>query len=481
MSFKDIFLTAFQNLKRHKSRTILTSLGVAIGCVSILILMSIGIGMEENTKKMMAGMGSLNHINVYCYNYSANGTPNSPLNDELILQLEAVDHVKAITPIGNLDNYTVSLSAKDDVYKADWTSVLGLNENYLKNSELEVIDGTLDLPASTSTRIPVLIGQRLAYNFRDTRRPEGRDRIDYYGGDGSDGMMAGGMMVMDPSMNSDQVEDYTPPDPYFDPLTTELTLQISSFDSSGKETTTRIRLQPVGVVKENYQIGYQTGEGLIIRNEDLKKILQQVNRDAGKPAQKTVYSQLMVDVDSVENVSAVQEQLKSIINDDTVEIYSQMDSVKSVEEMYRNTQLVLAGLGSISLLIAAIGITNTMVMSLTERKREIGIMKSLGCKTRDISMIFLCEAGSIGLIGGVAGVLLSILISIGINYFVWDKMGNFWDFLVWMYTPGNATSVLPVWLIAFGLLFSVAIGLIAGYLPARRSVKISALEAMRYQ
>ncbi|MBF0578972.1 ABC transporter permease [Erysipelotrichaceae bacterium RD49] len=480
MSFKDIFLTAFQNLKRHKSRTILTSLGVAIGCVSILILMSIGIGMEENTKKMMAGMGSLNHINVYCYNYSSNGTPNSLLNDELISQLESVEHVKAISPLGNLDNYSVSLSAKDDVYKADWTSVLGLNENYLKNSELEVIEGTLDLPASTSTRIPVLVGQRMAYNFRDTRRPEGRNRIDYYGAEGTGDAFAGGMR-MDPAMNSDQVQDYIPPDPYFDPLSTELTLQITNMDPSGKETVTRIRLQPVGIVKENYQIGFQTGEGLIFRNEDLKKILQQVNRDAGKPAQKTVYTQLMVDVDSVENVSPVQDELKALINDDTVEIYSQMDSVKSVEEMYRNTQLILAGLGSISLLIAAIGITNTMVMSLTERKREIGIMKSLGCKTRDISMIFLCEAGSIGLIGGIAGVVLSILISMGINYFVWDKMGNLWDFLVWMYTPGNATSVLPPWLIGFGLLFSIAIGLVAGYLPARRSVKVSALEAMRYQ
>lgn len=108
-------------------------------------------------------------------------------------------------------------------------------------------------------------------------------------------------------------------------------------------------------------------------------------------------------------------------------------------------------------------------------------MKSLGCKTRDIQLIFLCEAGSIGFIGGIAGVLISILISMGINYFVWNKMGNFWDFLVWMYTPGNATSVLPWWLILFGLAFSIGIGLLAGYLPARKSVKVSALEAMRYQ
>lgn len=479
MSFKDILQTAFQNLKRHKSRTILTSLGVAIGCVSILILVSIGIGMEENTKKMMAGMGSLNHISVYSYGYSPNGTPASALNDETVAMIEQIDHVKAVTPVGSLDNYSVAASAKDGIYVTDWTSILGLNESYLKNSGIKVLEGTADLPASTSNRIPVLIGERMAYSFRDTRRPEGKNRIDYYG----DSMnmyygMNGAVMIDE---NGSEISSYEPPDPYFDPLTTEITLEVSNYDSSGNETKVRFQLVPMGIVKEDYELGYQTGEGIVIRNEDLKTITNQINREAGKPAQKTAYTNIKVDVDSVENVEAVQDAIKETINDESVEVYSQMDSVKSVEEMYRNTQLVLAGLGSISLLIAAIGITNTMVMSLTERKREIGIMKSLGCKTGDIQLIFLCEAGSIGLIGGIAGVLISILISMGINYFVWDKMGNFWDFLVWMYTPGNATSVLSWWLIVFGLVFSIGIGLLAGFLPARKSVKVSALEAMRYQ
>ena len=88
---------------------------------------------------------------------------------------------------------------------------------------------------------------------------------------------------------------------------------------------------------------------------------------------------------------------------------------KSLEEQSRAIQLILGGIGAVSLLVAAIGIANTMVMSVTERTREIGIMKALGCYVRDIRVMFLAEAGAIGFFGGSIGCVLSGLISLGIN------------------------------------------------------------------
>ena len=163
------------------------------------------------------------------------------------------------------------------------------------------------------------------------------------------------------------------------------------------------------------------------------------------------------------------------------EAFSTHDTIESIQESSRSIQMILGGIGAISLLVAAIGITNTMIMSLTERTREIGIMKALGCRTKDIQMIFLTEAGTIGFLGGSFGILFSYLISWGINYLAWQPKGGFIEFIQFIFTSGSGRiSVIPLWLALFGLLFSIIIGLVAGFIPARRSLKVSALEAMKY-
>ena len=99
---------------------------------------------------------------------------------------------------------------------------------------------------------------------------------------------------------------------------------------------------------------------------------------------------------------------------------------EELEKSSRQIQLLLGGLGAISLFVAAIGITNTMIMSISERTKEIGIMKSLGCYIRDIRALFLMEAGTIGLLGGIAGSIVSLMISWLIDIisigqgFTWD-------------------------------------------------------------
>ena len=140
-------------------------------------------------------------------------------------------------------------------------------------------------------------------------------------------------------------------------------------------------------------------------------------------------------------------------------------------------QLVLGGLAAISLFVAAIGIANTMVMSIYERTREIGVMKVIGAEVKDIRVLFLMEAGMIGLIGGVVGVGLSYAASYALNTFA----GGFFGEQMMGQTGGGGTiSVIPVWLVLFALAFSILIGVIFGFLPANRAVKISALEAIKH-
>ncbi len=154
--------------------------------------------------------------------------------------------------------------------------------------------------------------------------------------------------------------------------------------------------------------------------------------------------------------------------------------------------------------MAALNIANTMTMAIYERTKEIGVMKVLGCRIGKIRQMFLIESGTIGFIGGVVGVVFSLLLSYVLNHLtVWlqvisgwlASVGIMWDVSQFdlgglldiggmgMMGGGGTTelSIIPVWLILVALAFATIVGLLSGIAPANRAVKISALEAIRHE
>ena len=130
---------------------------------------------------------------------------------------------------------------------------------------------------------------------------------------------------------------------------------------------------------------------------------------------------------------------------------------------------------------AALGITTTMIMSIYERTREIGVMKVLGCMIKNIRTVFLMEAGTIGFIGGILGVGISYLISFIINSISAGAGGG--DIYGMMMGGGGlgGSSIIPFWLVIGAIAFATMIGLISGFYPANRAVKISALTAIKQE
>lgn len=128
--------------------------------------------------------------------------------------------------------------------------------------------------------------------------------------------------------------------------------------------------------------------------------------------------------------------------------------------------MVLGAIGAISLVVAAIGITNTMVMAIYERTREIGIMKVIGASLRDIKLLFLTEAAFIGCAGGILGIVVS---------FATSKFVNF----IAMQQGSDMSSSIPIWLYLGAIGFATVIGVLSGYLPAKRAMKLSALSAIK--
>ncbi len=190
----------------------------------------------------------------------------------------------------------------------------------------------------------------------------------------------------------------------------------------------------------------------------------------GKPLRYYVYDSAYVFVDKMENVTDVQK----MIADQGFNCNSNMEWIQQSLDNMRITQMVLGGIGAVSLLVAAIGIMNTMMMSIYERTKEIGVMKVLGCEMTDIRNMFLTESAIIGLFGGTLGLLLSYGISFLLNTF-----GGQISSAVLGGGSGGRISEIPLWLAAFSIVFAVMVGMLSGYLPALRAMKLSPLAALR--
>ena len=152
-------------------------------------------------------------------------------------------------------------------------------------------------------------------------------------------------------------------------------------------------------------------------------------------------------------------------------VESMLDQVNMINAMMAVAMAVLVAIAAISLLVGGIGIMNIMLVSVTERTREIGIRKSLGAKCRDIRSQFIIEAGTTSAIGGAIGILLGILMANVLTNVIALVLGTGNDGFVAMPTAGGIG-------VAFGV--SVAVGILFGYLPANKAAKLNPIDALRY-
>lgn len=148
---------------------------------------------------------------------------------------------------------------------------------------------------------------------------------------------------------------------------------------------------------------------------------------------------------------------------------SETEYIESMQKEAARVQFLFGGIGAVSLFVAAIGIMNTMMMSIYERTKEIGIFKVLGCDISRIRDLFLCEAALIGFVGGIFGLVTSFSVSHIINRVSSQGplMGQ------------GGLSVIPPWLAGLSLLFAIFVGAISGLLPALRAMRLSPLQALR--
>ncbi len=172
-------------------------------------------------------------------------------------------------------------------------------------------------------------------------------------------------------------------------------------------------------------------------------------------------------MDDMANVTDVQQTLIDM----GYQADSQMQWIEQSQQTYDMIQLVLGGIGAISLFVAAIGIANTMMMSIYERTKEIGVIKVLGCDMGNIRNMFLIESGFIGFMGGVIGLIISFTVSYIMNNYL--GIGQ-----IMMGVEGDISRI-PLWLAASAIGFAILVGMVAGFFPSLRAMKLSPLAAIR--
>jgi putative ABC transport system permease protein len=442
MRFLDLIRLIAENLNRRKGRVLLTAIGVTIGTASVVILVSLGIGLQQVYTSQLWGIGSLSQISVYP-NYGdsrggmmvmgggggGGGSSSSIklIKPQTIKDIEAIPGVKKVIA---RDYLQIGVMIKMGKYE-NYGNIIGIDTKDLSDLDVKMQDGVSTLEPGT-----VIIGAPVLQNFYD---PKAR-----------------------PGVNSGEIPN---------PMDTGLRLEMQKNDSSGNMITKTISVRVAGIIKESRG---ESDYSIYMPLSDMTKMNEwgsgkRVNRI------KDGYQQLVVIAEDAKQALTISDAINKL----GYQASTPQQYIQGINSFFTILQLVFGGVGAVALLVAAIGIANTMAMAILERTREIGLMKAVGATNRDVLSIFLGEAAGIGFIGGLVGVALgwgssSFVNVILVGYFNSQNSAQ-------GSSPLTTVVSTPIWLPILGLVFATLVGLISGLYPALRAATLLPVTALKYE
>ena len=435
MNKRDMIDMALRNLWKRRLRTFLTILGVVIGTASIVVMVSIGIGMNKGFANQLESWGSLQVIDVYPsggmqYDEESGSVKQQKkqgeLNAKALESFRQMENVEAVSPV--IEEYMYLTAGK---YVAD-ANIVGIEPGVMTAMGYQVEEGR-------------------ALTEEDSKAIIVGGAVEFY----------------NPKLSWEM--RYSTESPQVDVLNEQIgiTWDWNYGTRNADKTIKPLKVDAVGTLSADGNNGWS----VLMPMKELEKLQktkqewekkQSDGSNSSNQQKSKEYQHVMVKVDKMENVQAVQQQIKDM----GFRASSLTDELEAMKETTRMLRLVLGAIGAVSMVVAAISITNTMVMAIYERTKEIGIMKVIGASLKDIKGLFLTEAAFIGFSGGVVGIVISYGISVLVNL-VAARQGS------------TMQSAIPVWLALGGIGFSTVVGVLAGYLPAKRAMKLSALTAIK--
>ncbi len=416
MRLLDIFLLSLSHVRKSRMRSWLTIVGVIIGVASVVAIISIGQGMQENMQERLGGFGA-DILTVIPGYFRATGVHSEMHTDRSVSSSSSINltdnDYKVVKQVPGVMYVNGLVSGKADLkYDNEKTvvSITGVDTSVWRLMDNTGIDEGRYLQAGDSNS--VVIGSSLA---RGT---------------------------------------------FLTPVTLNRPLTIG-----GKN------FRVVGILKQSGGLGGGSDTGIYMSAEMARGVITE-------KVGNNKYTSMVIkasDASMVEYVKAdIEEKLMSSrqVNPRTKD-FTVIASARIREQMSDVTQtlsLFLSAIAAISLLVGAIGIANTMFMSVMERTKQIGLLKAMGAGEREIMKLFLIESGIFGLVGGIAGSVLGAAISLLIPYLGIQALG---------FGGGLKATITPE-IILFALGFSVVIGIVSGIIPARHAAKMRPVDAIRY-
>jgi len=492
MSKLDILLLAFKNFRRRMMRSVLTIIGVVIGSMAIIVMVSLGIGIQQNMTMMVEQWGDLTTINVNFWNLDRDGgggggivrsvggggavviaegggsgasggsrrNQNEPnIYEEALMIIESLDHVVAAMPFENIWHGVRLVSGR---YVNPWPSMTLVDISRVHHFNFPLSQGRM-LQAGDDD-FAIVLSPQAGFNFMNlrSRDPWATRPTDEYGN-----------LIPLVDIFNDEIQ-LTFDDRY------------GERPQPGQTQRRRARLHDIEIVGFQQEMGMNQWRNFMDReafNNQRRAHLESQIRQLPPEEASMLQHQLdtlddfmdaLVRVDHRDNVTAVMEQLRDL----GYEAWSNIEWIENVDNQMAVVQMVMGAIGAVALLVAAINIANTMIMSIYERTKEIGIMKVIGCRLGDICLLFLSEAAILGIIGGIIGVLASFGASALLNNLPPDTINQMFGIHL---DPAVATSlsVIPLWLILIALGIAAGVAILAGLYPSIRAMRLSALEAIR--
>jgi putative ABC transport system permease protein len=461
MKLYDSTELALRNLRESLLRNSLTTIGISVGVASLVAMLSLGIGLQQMAGRRLQKSGLFDTVVVtsrrdlrsYNREQEENGPApaESPVLDEAARQkieqlpnvLEAYPDIRFITQLQFED-------------KPHLSTVAGLPTSAQKNDAFEGMQGTY----FSSENAPEAILQKAFAEELLGRVPKaGADEVKV-------------AELAKPLLGKELTMQYA-----------ERTASPGSQSGNGQRSTGTAysvtshqqKLTIVGVAdldpdsmrgpsRARVFIPLKLAESLhVVQPNDLRDTTRMLGNSAA-------YTTVSVRVKSPKDIPTIEDAVKKM----GFNTFSIIDATRSLQQFFAVLDLFLGIFGSLALAVASIGIVNTLVMAILERRREIGIMKALGASDRDVKGLFFAEAGAMGIIGGLVGVALGWTIGHAIN--IGTNI-----YLKRLHFPPEQIWSVPWWLVVFAIVFSVIISLLSGLYPASRAAKLDPVQALRYE
>ncbi|GAB4572926.1 MAG: ABC transporter permease [Anaerolineae bacterium] len=416
---------AVGNLLRARGRLAMTASGVLVGTAAVVLLLAFTIGLQQAAESGIGSVASLTEVRVYPGFSPDPEAPSRQLDAEAIAQIQALPGVAAAVPVLTLQ--TRAALAVDDLRY--YGQFLGIQPELLPYLGLRVAEGTPALGPGQA-----VVGADVASFFVD---PEAD------------------------SWEPQEVDIFAEP----------VELRVLSM-ATNREQRFDIDITARFAPASNNMDGI-----VILPLADVLALTEWSTGQAPDPEALT-YDYLIVRATSRETTRAVSEAIREL-GYGTGGVGEFLDQLN---RFFLTMRLMLGGIGGVALVVAAFGVANTMMMAILERTREIGLMKALGARDRDVLIVFLIEAGLVGLVGGLAGVLAAYALQDAVNRALREAPSGGVGFLPFdLSQMGDQLLVIPPELAIFAVGLAVLVGLGAGVLPAIRAARLPPVTALQME